>query len=190
MEKYWIVSSYNKRYFLKVGNKIYECQVGGGGFKIPSRKIEGDKATPIGLWQLESIYYRSDRILRPRSNKKNVLKINRITRNCGWCNDPESNYYNRYIKINKCSLKKTNYEKLWREDNVYDIFLEINHNKSPSMKNKGSAIFIHCSFNDKRTTAGCVALQKSDLIFLLNNLKGKVCIRIFNRYFKYKSLQN
>ena len=94
--------------------------------------------------------------------------------------DVNSNHYNNYIKINKLLSKKLSYEKLWREDNAYDILLEICHNKTPTIKNKGSAIFIHCSFLDKRTTAGCIALKKRDLTFLVNHLKDRICIRIFN----------
>ena len=189
MEKNWVVLSHNKRFFLRVGNKTFECQLGDGGLKVPSKKIEGDKVTPIGLWRLKSVYYRADRLLRPKLKRKNILKLNQITRNCGWCDDINSNHYNNYIKINKFLSTNLSYEKLWREDNVYDVLLEINHNKNPSICNKGSAIFIHCSFFDKRSTAGCIALKKRDLIFLVNNLKDKICIRIFNQYFKYKSLQ-
>ena len=56
--------------------------------------------------------------------------------------------------------------------------LEISHNTNPTIRNKGSAIFIHCSFNDNRSTSGCVALKKSDLTFLLKNIKEMVYIRI------------
>ena len=70
------------------------------------------------------------------------------------------------------------FEKLWREDNGYDIVIQISHNINPTIKNKGSAIFVHCSFEDFRSTAGCIALEKRDLIFLIKNLKSDVFIRI------------
>ena len=111
-------------------------------------------------------------------HRKNVLKINQITKYCGWCNDINSYYYNKYIKINNFRSLNTNYESLWREDNVYDIIIEISHNIKPIIKNKGSAIFIHCSFEDFRTTAGCVALKKRDLMFLIKNINSKVSIQI------------
>jgi len=180
MQKNWEVFHHNKKHFLKAGNKIFECQLGGGGLKFTSKKIEGDKATPIGSWRLESVYFRTDRILRPKLKRKNILKINQITKNCGWCDDVNSNYYNSYIKINKFLSTNLSYEKLWREDNAYDILLEISYNKNPTIKNKGSAIFIHCNFLDKKNTAGCIALKKRDLIFLINNIKYKTCIKIFN----------
>ena len=67
--------------------KKFKCQVGAGGLKIHTKKREGDKATPIGKWRLKSIYYRSDKILKPIIKNK-TFKINKITKNCGWCDDP------------------------------------------------------------------------------------------------------
>ena len=178
MHKNWLVVNLNKNYFLKVGNKAFRCQIGEGGLKNAAKKVEGDKTSPIGKWYLESLYYRPDRALRPKFKKKNVLKINRITKHCGWCCDIGSLHYNKHININNFPSLKINYERLWREDNAYDIIIEISHNTKPTIKNKGSAIFIHCSFEDIRPTAGCIALKKRDLIYLIKNLKESVCIEI------------
>ena len=70
MEKSWLVIKLNKKYFLKVGNKKLSCQVGLGGFKHAAQKVEGDQKTPIGKWYFETLYYRPDRVLRPRLKKK------------------------------------------------------------------------------------------------------------------------
>ena len=180
MHKNWLVINLNKNYFLKVGNKAFRCQIGSGGLKNAVKKIEGDKKTPIGKWYLKSLYYRSDKILRPKFKKKNILKINQITKHCGWCDDVESLYYNKYININNFPSLKINYERLWREDSAYDIIIEISHNNKPTIKNKGSAIFIHCSFENFKPTSGCVALKKRDLIFLTKNLKSDTYIQIKN----------
>ena len=178
MQKNWLIINVNKQYFLKVDNKYFCCQIGIKGFEKAIKKVEGDNKTPIGKWYLKSIYYRSDRVLRPKLKKKNVLKINRITKYCGWCDDVRSHFYNKYIKINNSRSLNINYEKLWREDNVYDIVIEISHNTKPIIKNKGSAIFIHCSFEDFKTTAGCIAVKKRDLMFLIRNIKNKAYIQI------------
>ena len=178
MHKNWLIINLNKKYFLKAGNKVFRCQIGTEGFENVAKKVEGDKTTPIGKWRLEKLYYRPDRILRPKPKKKNILKINQITKYCGWCDDIRSKYYNKYLNINNLTSTKTGFEKLWREDNAYDIVIQISHNTNPTIKNKGSAIFIHCSFEDSRSTAGCIALEKRDLIFLIKNLKSDVHIRI------------
>jgi L,D-peptidoglycan transpeptidase YkuD (ErfK/YbiS/YcfS/YnhG family) len=173
MRKKWFVININKKYFLRVDNKFLECQIGLGGLKNAVKKIEGDKTTPIGKWYLKSLYYRPDRILRPKFKKKNALKINQITKNCGWCDDIKSQFYNKYININNFYSLNVKYEKLWREDNAYDLIITLSHNTKPIIKNKGSAIFIHCSFSDNRNTLGCVALKKKDLVSLLKNLSLK-----------------
>ncbi|MDC3141156.1 L,D-transpeptidase family protein [Alphaproteobacteria bacterium] len=178
MQKNWLVIKLNKKYFLKVGYKFFRCQIGKAGFKNAAKKIEGDNTTPIGKWCIESIYYRADRAFIPKFKKNNVLKTNRITKHCAWCDDITSLYYNKHININNFSSLNINYEKLWREDNAYDIIIVTSHNVKPTIKNKGSAIFLHCSFSDDRNTAGCIALKKKDLIFLLKKLKDKTYIKI------------
>ena len=84
------------------------------------------------------------------------------------------------MKINSFRSLNTTYERLWRKDNVYDIIIVTSHNVKPIIKNKGSAIFIHCSFSDDRNTGGCIALKKKDLVFLIKNLRHKTFIKIKN----------
>ena len=178
MRKNWLVINLNKKNFIKAGNKVFECHIGDRGIEKAARKTEGDKTTPIGNWHLKAVYYRSDRVIRPKFKKKNILKINKITKNCGWCDDISSDKYNKYIKISDFQSLNINYEKLWREDEAYDIIIVISHNIEPTIRNKGSAIFIHCSFSDNRKTSGCIALKKKDLVFLLGNLNRNIYIKV------------
>ena len=178
MNNNWILINLNNKYFLKAGNKVYGCQIGEGGFSKAVNKIEGDKTTPIGKWYLKTIFYRPDKILRPKFKKKNALKTKKISKNCGWCDDIRSNFYNKYIKFSNLQSVYTNYEKLWRDDDAYDIIVVLSHNVRPIIKNKGSAIFVHCSFTDKRKTAGCIALRKKDLVFLLKNIQQNTYLKI------------
>ena len=180
MQKNWLVININNKYFLRVGSKVFKCQIGEGGLKNAVKKSEGDKTTPIGRWYLSKIYYRPDKILRPKLKKKNVLNINKITKNCGWCDDIRSNNYNQYVKINYFQSQNFKYEKLWREDDAYDMLIVTSHNVGPTIKNKGSAIFIHCSFTNNRNTAGCIALKNKNLVFLLKNLNYNTYITIQN----------
>ena len=62
MQKNWLIIYINKRYFLKFGNKSFNCQIGIGGLVNAQKKEEGDKKTPVGNWNFESLYYRSDRV--------------------------------------------------------------------------------------------------------------------------------
>ena len=57
----------------------------------------------------------------------------------GWCDDVKSHNYNRLIKFpfNRSA------EKLFLKKKIYDLILVINFNRKPTVKNKGSAIFLH-----------------------------------------------
>ena len=178
MQRNILVININKKYYLRFGKRVFKCQIGASGLKKSTQKVEGDKTTPIGKWYLISLYYRSDKILRPKIKKKSLVRFNIITKNCGWCDDIKSHHYNKYIKINNIGSMKINYEDLWREDDVYDIIIVLSHNIKPTIKNKGSAIFIHCSHSDNKNTDGCIALKKKDLIYLLKNVNDKTSIKI------------
>lgn len=57
----------------------------------------------------------------------------------GWCDDPNSRYYNKLIRF----PFKYRAEKLYKKENIYDAILVINYNTKPVIKGKGSAIFLH-----------------------------------------------
>ena len=92
----------------------------------------------------------------------------------GWCDDPKSNFYNQQIKF----PNKFKYEKLYRNDRIYDLLAVLNYNTNPVIKNKGSAIFIHIAKNNYKPTAGCIAVKKNDLIKLLQTIKKNTKIKI------------
>ena len=53
-----------------------------------------------------------------------MIKLKIITPNLAWCNDIESKYYNKEIKIKK----SISHEVLYRKDYKYDIILVIKYN--------------------------------------------------------------
>ncbi len=141
----------------------FKCSVGKNGFS--KDKKEGDNKTPIGIFKLGSIYYREDRIKKPISKLKKI----QIKKNMGWCDDPKSKNYNRLIKIKK--NLKISYEKLFRKDSKYDLFILIKYNYEKTYRNKGSAIFLHLTKN-YLPTQGCIAIKKKDF-FIINKLIHK-----------------
>ena len=62
--------------------------------------------------------------------------------------------------------------------NASIVFLVINYNLRPVRKNKGSAIFLHCSFDDLRPTAGCVAVSKESFKHILKELRPNTFLDI------------
>ena len=152
---------------LEFGCFKFKCCIGQNNIK--KKKIEGDKATPKGIFSIGPVYYRPDRVDKPVISLKTII----IKSNMGWCNDPKSKFYNKEIKINK----KIKFEKIYRNDYKYNYFILLKYNYNKPQKNRGSAIFIHLT-KDYKKTAGCVALSKKDFLILakLINKKSKIII--------------
>ena len=157
-----------KNGYLTYKNLKFRCALGKAGVK--KKEKEGDNITPKGIFKINKIYYRPDKI----KNFTSVLKKIKIKRNMGWCDDPKSNFYNKQIKL----PSKFSYEKLYRSDNLYDIILVLDYNTNPIIKSKGSAIFIHIAKNSYKKTKGCIALKKKHLVKLISQIKINTKIKI------------
>jgi L,D-peptidoglycan transpeptidase YkuD (ErfK/YbiS/YcfS/YnhG family) len=158
----------NKSGYLKYKDLKFKCALGKSG--VGKKKKEGDNITPRGTFNIIKIYYRSDRIKKLSSKFKLIM----ITKKMGWCDDPKSKKYNQLIKL----PTKYSHEILHRKDNIYDLILVLNYNMKPTIKNKGSAIFIHIAKKNYKKTLGCIALKKVDLINLLKEVKRNTKVNI------------
>ena len=147
----------------------FKCSVGKNGFN--TKKLEGDLATPKGKFNLGNIYYRADRVQKPFSKIKSIP----IKKNMGWCDDPNSKYYNKQNKIKK--NLKISYEKLYRKDKKYDFLIVIKYNYKNTIRFKGSAIFLHLTKN-YLPTKGCIALGEKDFLILAKLINQKTKIKI------------
>ena len=157
-----------KKHFLLYKGYKLKCSIGKSGSK--HSKKEGDLATPKGLFKLGLLYYRKDKI------KLNNCKIKKriIKKNMGWCDDSRSKKYNRKISF----PFKYSAEKLYRNDKIYDIFINIKYNYFPVRKKKGSAIFLHLTDKKYKPTNGCVAIPKKDFLKILPLINNKTKILI------------
>ena len=158
----------NKSGYLKYKNLKFRCALGKAG--IGKKIKEGDNITPKGTYKIIKIYYRKDRIKELVSQ----IKLIKIKKNMGWCDDPKSKKYNQLINL----PTKYSHEKLYRRDNIYDLILVLNYNIKPIIKNKGSAIFIHIARKNYKKTAGCIALEKNNLIKLVLKIQKYTKIKI------------
>ena len=158
----------NKSGYLKFKNLKFKCSLGKSG--IGEKKIEGDNITPEGTYQIIRVYYRKDRIKKIKAK----IKLFEIKKNFGWCDQPNSKFYNRLIDI----PNKLSHEKLYRKDNVYDVIIVLNYNMNPTIQYKGSAIFIHVAKRKFPPTKGCVAISKKDLLSLIERISKKTKIKI------------
>ena len=156
----------NKNYLTYNKLKV-KCAIGKKG--IGYKRKEGDLITPLGEFNIKYILYRKDRVKILTKLKKKVIK-----KNMGWCDDPKSSHYNKLVKLPfDCK-----HEKLFKNENIYDIILVLNYNMNPVKKNKGSAIFIHVAKNNFKSTEGCVAIKKLNLIKLIREINPNTKVKI------------
>jgi L,D-peptidoglycan transpeptidase YkuD (ErfK/YbiS/YcfS/YnhG family) len=157
------------KHTLQINDFYFQCSIGKNG--IIKKKCEGDMKTPKGIFKIQHLYFRKDRIKRPETS----LKCIEIKKNMGWCND--IHYPKKYNKLIKTS-KKIKHEKLKRKDYKYDLLIPIKYNFNHPIVNSGSCIFIHLTQNYK-PTAGCIAIQKKDFLIMLRLIKKNTKIKIF-----------
>jgi L,D-peptidoglycan transpeptidase YkuD (ErfK/YbiS/YcfS/YnhG family) len=149
-------------------NYRIKCAVGKRGIGV--KKKEGDFITPKGLYKINYILYRKDKIKILRTKKKKIA----ISPKMIWCDDPASRHYNKLVKF----TINSKFERLFRKDNIYDIIFVLNYNMNPIVKKKGSAIFIHVAKKNYSSTQGCIAIKKKNLIKLAEQLKKNTKVRI------------
>jgi L,D-peptidoglycan transpeptidase YkuD (ErfK/YbiS/YcfS/YnhG family) len=137
------------------------CAVGRAG--IGDKAREGDGITPLGVWPLRRVLYRADRVSAPRTS----LPLAPIAPEDAWCDVPGDPNYNRLVRLPYASID----ERLWREDELYDVLAVVGFNDDPVVAAKGSAIFLHLARADYLPTAGCVALKLADLLDALAQFK-------------------
>lgn len=146
------------------------CALGTGGVMSAETKREGDGASPIGAWPVRRVFYRPDRVAEPETGLQTLA----LTEQDGWCDDPAHPLYNRLVTL----PFPASHEKLWRDDHVYDLIVELGHNDDPPVPGMGSAIFMHLARPDYAPTEGCVALAESDLRTLLRACDQDAVIEI------------
>jgi L,D-peptidoglycan transpeptidase YkuD (ErfK/YbiS/YcfS/YnhG family) len=137
---------------------------------IKANKREGDGATPAGRYRLVALWWRPDRMPRPRT----LLPERPIGEADGWCEDPADRRYNRAIRLQPGQPG----DRLQRADSLYDMVIEIDHNTRPRVAGRGSAVFIHVARAALAPTAGCIALPATTLRQLLVRLGPKTIIMI------------
>ncbi len=154
---------------LKLKGKEYKCALGKKG--VTRDKKEGDLATPVGCFLIREVFYRKDRL----GEQTFSFKTNVISENDAWCDDVDNKRYNKHIILADSEVSN---EKLWREDDVYDVVAVLGHNDNPPVPGKGSAIFMHVACEGYIKTAGCIALSQKDLLEVLKSAdpKTKVCV--------------
>jgi L,D-peptidoglycan transpeptidase YkuD (ErfK/YbiS/YcfS/YnhG family) len=146
------------------------CALGAAG--IVGAKREGDGGSPRGSFRLLGGAYRHDRLGR---RPVTPLPLHRTGPRDGWCDDPRDRRYNRPIRL---PAPGVSHERLWREDGLYDVVIDLAYNRGPIRPRRGSAIFLHVARPGFRPTEGCVAVRLADLLRLLRRIGPRTRLRI------------
>jgi L,D-peptidoglycan transpeptidase YkuD (ErfK/YbiS/YcfS/YnhG family) len=154
--------------WLRAGPVVIPVALGRGGIKADKR--EGDGATPRGRFRPIRLWFRADRVGHPRT----LLPVQAIRRAHAWCEAPADRRYNRSFRR---SANEPG-DRLWRDDHLYDLIIEIDHNTRPRIAGRGSAVFIHLARPACAPTAGCVALSRGAMLRLLGRIGPNTRITI------------
>jgi len=147
------------------------CTIGKKGFAPAGEKREGDGRTPSGV-------YRIGKAFGYEKTVDTKLQYRQSGNDDFWVDDPESPQYNRRTKGAPAAKS---FEKMRRDDDAYKYAAIIEYNTDPVVPGQGSAIFLHVWAGPEKATAGCVAVEESQMIALLGWLdKSKTPIIVLN----------
>lgn len=157
--------------FTKSGRDLHVARLSFGAISLPCRigrsgithlKREGDGATPAAVMRPVRGFWRADKRLPPASG----VPMRPIRKGDGWCEVPGDRNYNRLVK----KPYAASHEEMMREDHLYDIVLELDWNHCPRRQGRGSAIFFHLTRAEQGPTAGCIAVDRRHVDFLMARL--------------------
>ncbi len=141
----------NKKWKIKLGP--VQASIGRTGFALPGEKMEGDGKSPTGIFDLGQLY-------TYEASVNTSLPYIQTNSEDKWIDDPNHENYNTHIRGNT-TAKSFEHLKLSSIDYKYCMVIE--YNTHPVVKGKGSAIFFHLASPNYDPTAGCVAIQESDM---------------------------
>ncbi len=159
---------------LECAGQSVVCAIGRSGACLASDKREGDGFTPLGTYPLRWVYARPDRVHQLETK----LPVVWLQADDGWCDAVGDAHYNQPVR----HPYPASAEHLWREDGLYDVIVVLGHNDDPVVSGLGSAIFLHCCLHQAdgtlKPTAGCVAIERAQLIDILAHCETGTMIEI------------
>ena len=148
---------------------------------LEPEKIEGDGKAPAGVFEFGVSFGYSD---TPPVGSS--WKYQSVDSRDYFVDDPDSQDYNKWVRLteDKANEPKAywkSFERMKRLDHLYELGILINHNNSPIVPKKGSAIFLHIWRTEFSPTLGCTAMSKENITRLLrwlDPLKNPILIQI------------
>jgi L,D-peptidoglycan transpeptidase YkuD (ErfK/YbiS/YcfS/YnhG family) len=128
-------------------------------------KAEGDRKSPAGIFMLTSIFASAER--------KVNLPFTKLVESTECVDDVKSIHYNKIVdkfKVGNHDWESS--EKMLAIGEQYELGVFVAHN-SERQKGGGSCIFLHVWKDEKSGTAGCTAMEKSQMAKIADWLDAK-----------------
>jgi L,D-peptidoglycan transpeptidase YkuD (ErfK/YbiS/YcfS/YnhG family) len=148
-------------------------------------KHEGDGRSPAGVFELGVAHgYAAASV--------EALSIPyRMTSAADRCiDDPASHHYNQVVSTTQIESDWQSSERMQRDDDRYELAIEIEHNRSPTAAGGGSCIFLHVWGGPNVPVTGCTALDKTQLRVIARWLKPNAVALVALPRAEYAALQS
>lgn len=122
-------------------------------------KREGDGRSPAGVFALGTLRGYANHA--PPGAKLEYAQSGPDQR-C--VDDPSSELYNRVVRSGAGSFRSA--ERMQRDDDMYELSIDIEHNRAPVTAGHGSCIFLHVWAGPDKPVTGCTGVPKSDMRLL------------------------
>lgn len=151
-------------------NRRFASVLGRNG--VTADKREGDGASPLGVHRIVGMLYRPDRLAASQ------LPDWALPTGLGdlWSDDPRDEDYNLLVR----APHGFSHESLRRADPLYDLILITDWNWPEAQPGRGSAIFVHVWRCPRYPTAGCLAMDLHDLLWIANRITHQTRLIIRN----------
>ncbi|MBR10320.1 MAG: hypothetical protein CMP48_21845 [Rickettsiales bacterium] len=128
-----------------------------------NEKQEGDGCAPVGVFELGLAFGYNE---QPAGVS---WPYQQLTDRDYFVDDINSKDYNTWQTIsmdeaNDPKSKWGSFERMKRNDHLYELGIVVKHNEDPIVKGMGSAIFLHVERAPGLPTLGCTSMQKADLL--------------------------
>lgn len=139
-------------------------------------KREGDGRSPAGIFQLTSAFGSND---KPAFVK---LPYTRLAEWTECVDDSKSHHYNTIVDRMQVGIFDWNSsEKMLSVGAPYELGVFVAHNSNPPVAEKGSCIFLHIWKDNQTGTAGCTAMERTNIegvLSLLDARKNPVLVQM------------
>ncbi len=134
-------------------------------------KHEGDGRAPAGVFTLGTAFgYAS----QPPEGL--LVPYRQATDRDYFVDAADSPAYNQWRQIplgsdNAPKSRWASFERMLRDDDLYELGMVVNHNLGPTVPGRGSAIFLHVWRGPEGTTSGCTSMSRDNLLRVLTWLR-------------------